>query len=398
MAKPDVVLRRNAHGIAELVVALGLGLTVTWAALFFLTLPHRPHQSDTRDFVIYWATGQQLMHHGNPYDPNAVAWTEKCAGYPAQGSIMRNPPWALPLTVPLGLTSAPMASLPWSMVMLGLLIVSARIVWKIHGEPGNHLQWLGYCFPLALECAMVGQTSILVLLGLVLFLRLHCTRPFWAGASLWFRTLKPHLLLPFGVALIAWIICRRNWRVLSGAATAISVSCLLTVYLDPLAWVQYLHWARSSGIQSEFIPSLSYFLCRIIAPDARWIALVPCALASMWALSYFWKRRRHWDWNEDGNLLILVSILVAPYSWMYDQTLVIPALLAGAFRSKSQGLMAVLCIVYLLIDVQPFWSVRLQWLLNVWPPVFWLAWYLCARTAPPSDREARAVPAVMEAV
>jgi len=49
-------------------------------------------------------------------------------------------------------------------------------------------------------------------------------------------------------------------------------------------------------------------------------------LGSVWALTYFWPRRQAWDWEKYGNLLVLVSLVAAPYSWIYDGGLAIPAL------------------------------------------------------------------------
>ena len=80
-----------------------------------------------------------------------------------------------------GLLPAVPAALPWSLLMLGLLIASVRVLWKLFGPAGSHFDWLGYCFPPALFCVILGQTSILMLFGLVLFLRLHKTSPFVGG-------------------------------------------------------------------------------------------------------------------------------------------------------------------------------------------------------------------------
>ena len=50
-----------------------------------------------------------------------------------------------------------------------------------------------------------------MLLGLVLFLRLHRSSPFLAGVSLWLCLLKPHLFVPFGIVLIVWAIVTRSY-------------------------------------------------------------------------------------------------------------------------------------------------------------------------------------------
>src|SRR5579862_1450237 len=86
---------------AEALMGLACGLLAITALLFIPeVLMHSPGH---RDYIVYWATGQQLMHHGNPYDAQAMGALEHAWGVKSAGSFyMRNPPWALPLVAPLG--------------------------------------------------------------------------------------------------------------------------------------------------------------------------------------------------------------------------------------------------------------------------------------------------------
>src|ERR1035438_3477979 len=99
------------------------------------------------------------------------------------------------------------------------------------------LDVLGFTFAPALSCLISGQMALFVLLGLALFLRLHRSRPFLAGASLWLCALKPQLFLPFGVVLLAWVIVNRQTRIVLGAAAAFGFSSAVAFALDPLVWV-----------------------------------------------------------------------------------------------------------------------------------------------------------------
>jgi hypothetical protein len=108
--------------------------------------------------------------------------------------IMPNPPSALLLVLPLGLLGAKTADLLWLLLLLVCLAASVRLVWIMHGYPKNQVHWLGYSFALALVCLLAGQVSIFVLLGLVLFLRLHRTRPILGGVSLWLCLLNASLV------------------------------------------------------------------------------------------------------------------------------------------------------------------------------------------------------------
>lgn len=370
-AKPD---------FAGAAISVAMALALTSTALFLAVMPLLPTLAGSRDFVVYWATGQQLVHHADPFDPHLMYLVEHSTGFSAKGTFfMRNPPWSLPLVWPLGFFSARVAALPWSLLLLGLLILSARMLWKMFGPSGKHLDMLAYFFPPALICVVMGQTSLFLLLGLVLFLRFHRARPFWGGAALWLCTLKPHLFVPFGLVLVAWIVISRAWRVLYGALTALAASCALTELIDPAAWSQYLHWAGASGISNEYIPCLSVELRNLIDPQAHWLAFVPVALGSVWGLAYYWRNRQNWDWLEHGNVLMLVSLLVAPYCWIYDQSLALPALMYAAWRTASRTQLALLASVFTVIELETFLAFWEAHTIYVWVAPVWLAWYLRAR-------------------
>jgi hypothetical protein len=366
--------------LTELAIALACALAIAITGLFLAVLPLIHHLAASRDFVVYWATGQQLVHHGNPYDATNMGQTEHSAGFEGKGVYyMRNPPWSLPLALPLGLASARVMALPWSLLMLAILIACVRMLWQMFGKPGTHLEWLGYCFAPALICVIAGQTAIFLLLGLVLFLRLYARHPFWAGAALWFCTLKPHLFLPFGVVLLLWIVLTRSYRILLGAIAATAASCAVTEVLDPQAWSQYLQWAHRSGIANEFIPCLSVMLRDAINPAAHWLVFVPAVAGCAWALVYLWQHRRAWDWIEHGNLVMLVSIFAAPYCWLWDHSLAIPALLYGVARTQSRRMIAVLALLFLALELQPFvFQVGLNSKLFLWPALAWIVWYVFA--------------------
>lgn len=382
MAQPSAS-RKEDTDVAGLIVAVACGLTIAITALYLAVIPFARSLSVSRDFVFYWAAGQQVLHHLNPWDPRMMGQVEHAAGFTAQGSYyMRNPPWSLPLALLPGLLPARVAALPWSLLMLGLALLSARFLWEMLGRPGNSVQWLGYAFPPALQCVVMGQTSLFPLFGLVLFLRLHRSKPFWAGAALWFCTLKPHLFLPWAVALFLWIAVSRAWRILLGAIAAMGASCLVTEALDPHAWSQYLQWARASGISQQYVPCLSVEIRNLLRPGAEWLAFVPVLLACAWALTYFWPRRHTWDWMTDGNLVMLVSLVAAPYCWFYDQCLAMPALLAAAACTRSRMVLGGLGVLYLLAQFQPYvFNLHLNSRLYLWTAPAWLAWYLWARAS-----------------
>lgn len=377
---------KKERDIAVLLVAIACAAAVVFTTLFLALMPFNRNIVTRRDFIVYWATGQQLAHHGNPYDPDALNRIERDAGFQGGTSYyMRNTPWTLPLALPLGYLGPMAAALPWSLVMLALLVASVRTLWKFLGAARNGLDWLGYCFPPALFCVILGQTSILLLFGLVLFLRFHKTWPFAAGAALWLCTVKPHLFLPFALALLVWIFVSRSYRILAGAVAAFAAGGVVTLCVDPHAWDQYLYYMRTSVITREFTPCLGDVLRDWIHPSAEWLAFVPCMLGCIWALAYFWSRRRSWDWFENGSLLVLVSIFVAPFGWIFDQSLAIPAILFAVSRYPSRLVLSVLALIYIAIELQIVSHFGLHSVAYLWPAPAWIVWYLFARA---SAREA----------
>jgi hypothetical protein len=384
---PKLPAAREKHDYSAFLVAIACALAILFTVLFLSILPFDRQVVARRDFIVYWATGQQLVHHQNPYDPAALNQIERDAGFKGGSSYyMRNTPWALPLAYPLGFIGAQAAALPWSLLMLGLLIASVRILWKLLGRPRRYLDWLGYCFPPALFCVILGQTSILLLFGLVLFLRFHKSRPFAAGAALWFCTIKPHLFLPFALVLLVWIFVSRSYRILGGAVSAMIAGGVITALIDPAAWSQYVYYMRTSTITHEFTACFGDVLRDSINPNAEWLAFVPAIFGCIWALTYFWPRRHTWDWLENGNLLVLVSLLVAPFGWIFDQSLALPAVLLAATRTTSKLLLAALAAMYILIEIEVN-RFDLHSGAYLWAAPAWIVWYLLARS---STREASA--------
>jgi len=376
-------LKKAMRAVANFLVAAICGLTFGFTALgYFITMVSGPVVG-ARDFVVYWATGQQLAHHANPYDREMLLHMERAAGLPDKYGpmFMRNPPPTLLLAYPLGFMPLRIASIVWSVVLLLCLVGSVRILWLMHGRRKGIRHWLAYTFAPALVCLLNGQLSLFALLGLVVFLRLHRTHPFLAGISLWLCTMKPHLFLPFGLVMLIWIVITKSYRIVGGAVLAIGLSFAISWHIDPQAWSQYSRMVHTSGIQTEFIPCIAVLLRSWISPGSVWLGYVPAALACIWSAWYFWTRRAEWNWNTHGSLLMLVSIVAAPYSWLFDQALAIPALLQGAYRTRSRNLVILLALLSAFDEVAMLcnvWKSSAVYLWTLWAAPAWVIWYLMA--------------------
>lgn len=382
LATPPAQERRDP---AEVAIAGVAGLALALVILFVAAVPVAGNLAAARDFVSYWATGRQLIHHGNPYDHDAIAAIEHSAGLDARATlIMRNPPWALPVALPLGLLGLRAGAILWTLLLLGCLLLSVKLVHELHGSPANRIHWLGFAFTPCLICLTMGQTTLFSLLGLVLFLRMHLRRPFLAGVSLWLCALKPHLFLPFAAALAVWIVVSRSYKVLAGCVAALAVSSVAASLIDPRAWHDYVHLMRSPAVENDFIPCVAVAARQWLLPSKTWLQYLPAAICCIWAVLYYWRRRQHWDWIANGSPLMLVSLVFAPYCWLYDQCLAMPAMVAGAYGARIRPLVTVLALLTLAADIELcFVKVISPWWL--WTAPAWLAWYLLATHEKPTS-------------
>jgi hypothetical protein len=372
---------QSIRGIAEFLIVAICTATFAFTAMGIGVALMGKDSAGSRDFVEYWAAGQQLVHRANPYDEIAIPRLERSVGYPAgvPTLIMPNPPSALLLVLPLGMVGPKVAELFWLLLLLASLIASVQMIRAMHGRPRNLIHILGLTFAPVLSCLLSGQISIFLLLGFVLFLRLHQSNPFVAGASLWLCMLKPHLFLPFGVVLLAWVFFTRSYRVLAGTLLSLGVSSAAATILNPRIWQQYSQMMGATRVDRVFMPCLGSMLRLYIPPHTFWLQCLPAGIGCAWALAYYLKHREKWDWVDHGPLLMLVSVFVAPYSWFMDQAVLIPALLHGAYSARSRAPIAVLALMSAAIEIAMLRNVPLlHSAFYAWTTPAWLAWYLLA--------------------
>src|SRR5580704_1281606 len=77
-----VAQRSATRGITEFLITTVCMLSFASIALFFGVTEVTGSNSGTRDYIVYWATGQQFAHLANPYDATAIYALESNAGFP----------------------------------------------------------------------------------------------------------------------------------------------------------------------------------------------------------------------------------------------------------------------------------------------------------------------------
>src|SRR5690348_783194 len=125
-----------------------------------------PSHHDTQWF---WASGHLLVHGKNPYDRAAIRDIETSLGLRIGDDLpmTRNPPTALFLMAPLGLVGPRAGVLVWSLLLAVCLAISVWGLSSMLKQPYQRsLPWLAWCFAPALLCIEMGQTGLIILLGL----------------------------------------------------------------------------------------------------------------------------------------------------------------------------------------------------------------------------------------
>jgi Glycosyltransferase family 87 len=333
-------------------------------------------QPASKDYISYWSAGKLLIHHANPYSRPDVLALEKTHGFSENRPLMmRNPPWALFLTTPLGFGNPAAGLVLWTLAAAGCIVAFIRLL-KVPPED----RALVFFFAPSIAVFRIGQTSPFLLLGFSLFLYLHRHRPFLAGASLLFMAIKPHLFLVFWAVLLADSIYRRSLLVFAGLAAALAAGTTFAICFNTHIWQYYFAMLRGSNLDSEFFPTTSMMFRLLIDPYAIWLLFLPSAVAIVWGLWYYTRNRRAWHWGTHGMLLMLVTVLVSPYSWFPDEIVLLPALaFASTFphrRARSMEILVVINLVAILVLMAGNRSIVST--VYLWTPSAWLAWFLYA--------------------
>lgn len=146
------------------------------------------------------------------------------------------------------------------------------------------------------------------------------SRPYVAGLCLGLTLLKPQLVLPIGVALLA----TRRWRVLGGWATAGLALWAAAALLDPLwvlKWLPALNGPVGPGSREI---DFAHFGTALPAAVQGYAVAILSLVALVAVLSLAWRRRS--DFRPAAAIVVAGGVLAAPHALPTDLVLVAVAL------------------------------------------------------------------------
>ena len=337
-------------------------LALTLAAAGWLFAPHFDDARFLRpiDYMEYWSAGRAALNGQNPYD-GAVLYPmqldiQKHHPEPFGDPIMMwNPPWTLPLAMPLGLAHWRVGQLAWFTLNAVGFLLAARLLWRVYGGPAAK-PWVpivvAFAFgPTVFQLMLLNVTGFvyLGLVGFVYLLRKPTDGRPWAlplaGCLAVLTAIKPHLFVPFAVVLaLETLRGQRIWRATAAGGLMLIVFALLPLAWNPDVWEQYRAATAEESSATHYTtrdwnhPTLGHQL-REALPGRPFAALfLPLAVGVPLVAAYWWARRHTWNWVDELPRLILASLILTPYgAWGCDLVvLTIPLLQATAWLANDR--------------------------------------------------------------
>lgn len=352
----------------------------------------KPQYYPTDDFFPYWAAGKLNLSGENPYDPQKKdsllvdLGGQASSTYPI--AIMLNPPWAVSIVMPFSLLNYPLSRVAWLLVSIGLIILCAQLCWGFYHGPPNKF-WFAWVivilFGPTISVLEVGQISSLLLSGITGFLYFaEFRKNDWAaGAALALVAIKPQVILVFWLALLFWVIYQRRWIILISCAATIVLLTLIAMIFNPHIISQYLTMVKTGYITELATPTIGAYLRYFwLGTDKFWLQFVAPAVGGLWFLYYWRIHQASWKWIDTLPILLLVSQVSAPYTYTYDQVILLPAILQAVIwlvRDWKRWLNLILLGAFLLINIldvtlhtklSDFWFIWMAPALFIW---YWLA-------------------------
>ncbi len=333
------------------------------------------------------------------------------AGYPQyETSLALNPAFLYPLPlafffVPFGLLPFHSAYIAW--VTLTQLMILASLVMLLN--PGNDLRTKLFFIPLLAGTVLFRPTLLTLTQGQVSGLFLFALawiaflwqkgKWFWGGFLLGFLALKPNLGLLIILLAAIWLCLQKRASAIFGTLAS-GIFLLVAGLIDNPGWVvQYWHVGGNKLAETFGDSPTVWGLGALISHNAPTATLIIGGLAGLLILFGFFRASLYAGAALAPlsilALAVTVTLLITPYTWTYDQLLLLLPITAVILAMDRQGVRFPLTAsLFLLIDVLVvvllFFDVLLQVeILNVVIPlvVFGLCLGWLNRCIPASTRE-----------
>ena len=297
------------------------------------------------DFVQYWSADRLFRSGGNGYSALEMrAFQDEYAHAGNHPTMFWAPPWTLLFLMPVLRCEFFTACRCWAWCGFFLWAAAAVVIWRlVFCRPEVLLPVsaaICFFFPLfnTLQFGQLG--AFLLFFVALLYAALVQKRPALAGLCLVPLTVKPHLFLLLGVVL-AWSELKER-RVSLFVSFAVGFTLVLGVceMLYPGAVAQWaMTFGRSydaGGVPTVFwwVPASLVGILRLTLGEAfgwnfSWVTWLVPGAASLGVCLWLLRAQPVIDWCWMFPLVLLGSVLFAPYAWMADFSILLPVHMAA---------------------------------------------------------------------
>ena len=199
------------------------------------------------------------------------------------------------------------------------------------------------------------------------------------GAFLALATIKPQVIYLFWIAVLFWVIKNQRWAIIASCFITIVSLSLLALVFNPHIIHQYLGVLQGNFIRQLATPTIgAYIRFFWLDTDKFWLQFIPPILVVLWFVYYWNKHSNSWCWLKELPILLLLSQVSAPYSYTYDQVILIPAIILAIIwliqdlrRWSTFALVAILLAISIFdlvlhMKLDDFWFIWLAPALLIW--------------------------------
>lgn len=315
------------------------------------------------DFFSFWLAGRMIWTHENPY--LAINWIQGrdlfgSTWIPESGFL-----YPLPLALfyaPLGLLTPYHAFLVW-IVLLEIMIGFSVLLLFRHQVKSLRIHYLipflagVILFRPTLITLFDGQISGLVLLiltGVILFWEKD--KWIFGAVLLPLIALKPNLGIPVIIFLTFWLFIQKKVRALIALICSGLFLVMIGMAINPHWITDYLAIGSSKIVQTfGYSPTLWGLTALLMNFSLKPTLIFGGAAVSgllIGIIYLIWKKRNTITplWNV--GLAITTTLLVTPYTWSYDQLLLVIPIFAITLEMMKRNYPYLLtACIFILVDI-----------------------------------------------
>ncbi len=282
----------------------------------------------TRDFAAYWQAGHMLLSGQDVYDsPTWIAERELLRTAPHSEPTFQYPlPFAI-LFAPLAMLSVQSAYTLWIFLAQAAILASIVILLGFYPTRSGYIELAIvagiFLFRSAFSVIVGGQILpfLLFFVSLAIFL-FDQKKWFWGSFILSLLSVKPSIGLPLLALAGIWLLSRKQWMGILGMLMGGIALFLIGALVNPHWVVDYVNIGGDSF--SKYFgmhPTLWGVVDKMLVVNSRSLVAGLLLALTIFLLEAYLFHKTQVGPFEAFAAILPAGLLIAPYSWAYDQIL-----------------------------------------------------------------------------